>query len=63
MKERVTTAALGQVLAYRQLLMEDYPEAPDPRLIIVGRYSDPDTVRVLAAHGIDVFLYEPAPAE
>jgi len=62
-KERVTTAALGQLLAYRQLLLEDYPDSPDPRLIIIGRYSDQDTLRVLAANGIDVFLYDSAPVE
>ena len=56
-KERVTPAALGQLLTYRHLLLEELPDAPDPRLVIIGRYSDPDTLRSLSAHGVDVYLY------
>lgn len=61
-KERVTPASLGQILTYRHLFLEEHPDAPDPRLVIIGRYSDPDTLQSLSAHGIDVFLYETAPA-
>jgi len=56
-KERVTPAALGQILTYRQLFLEEIPDAPEPRLVIIGRYSDDDTLRALRAHGIDVLLY------
>lgn len=57
-KERVTPAAIGQVLTYRQLLLEEFPDAPDPRLVIIGRYSDDDTLRSCSAQGIDVLLYD-----
>lgn len=58
-KERVTPAALGQILTYRQLFLEEIPGAPEPRLVIIGRYSDDDTLRALSAHGIDVILFAP----
>lgn len=56
-KERITPAALGQILTYRQLFMEELPDAPDPRLVVIGRYSDDETIRSLNAHGVDVELY------
>lgn len=56
-KERVTPAALGQILTYRQLFLEEIPGAPEPRLVIIGRYSDDDTLRALSAHGVDVLLF------
>lgn len=56
-KERVTPASLGQILTYRQLLLEEFPDAPDPRLVVIGRYSDEDTIRALNGHGVDVFVY------
>lgn len=56
-KERVTPAALGQVLTYRQLFLEETPDAPEPRLVIIGRYSDDDTIRSITAHGVDVLLF------
>lgn len=59
-KERVDAACLGQLLAYRQLLLEELPTSDDPRLIAIGRYSDPDTLRTLRTHGIDVYLYPDA---
>jgi len=58
-KERITPAALGQILAYRHLFLEEFPDAPEPLLVIVGRYSDDDTIRVLQAHGITVYTYTP----
>ncbi|SRR6266498_1522401 len=59
-KERVTPAVLGQLLAYQHLLLEDRPDIETPALATIGRYSDDDTIRVLTAQGVDVFLYEPA---
>jgi hypothetical protein len=56
-KERIVPAVVGQLRAYRQLFLEGNPDAPEPRLVAVGRYSDPDTLRILAAEGIDVYLY------
>ena len=57
-KERVTPAVLGQLLTYRQLFLEENPDALDPFLVAIGRYSDPDTIRALGAQGITVHLYE-----
>jgi hypothetical protein len=57
-KERVTPAALGQIKTYRQLFLEENPDVAEPRLVVVGRYSDPDTLRTLQAEGIDVYLYD-----
>lgn len=61
-KQRVQPSALGQIQTYAHLWTEEHPDAPEPVLIVVGRYSDPDTLRVLAANGVSVYLYEaPAP--
>lgn len=59
-KERITPAVLGQLLTYRQLLLEEQPDVDEPRLVAIGRYSDPDTLRTLSAQGVDVFTYAPA---
>lgn len=59
-KERITPASLGQILTYRQLLLEEMPDAPEPRLVVIGRYSDDDTIRALTGHGVTVYVY-PAP--
>lgn len=59
-KERVTPAALGQILTYRHLFLEDNPDAKEPRLVVVGRYADDDTIRVLQSHDVTVYLYETA---
>lgn len=61
-KQRVTPAALGQILTYRHHYVEENPDAPEPELYIVGRQSDADTNAVLSAHGITVFLYPDAVA-
>lgn len=62
-KQRVEPSALGQILGYRHLWMEDNPDVPEPRLIVIGATTDQDTLRVLGAHGIDVFIYTPTEAE
>lgn len=56
-KERLAPQVLGQLQGYRHLLLEEMPHADEPRLVAIGRYSDPDTLRVLAANAVDVFLY------
>lgn len=62
-KERVTPAVLGQLLTYRQLFLEENPDAAEPTLVAIGRYSDPDTLRSLIGQGIAVYLYEPPAGE
>jgi len=61
-KERITPASLGQILTYRQLLLEEMPDALEPRLVVVGRYSDEDTLRALTGHGVTVYTYDPPDA-
>lgn len=56
-KDRVTPASLGQILTYRHLYLEEFPDALDPELVIVGRFSDPDTLRAITSAGVPVVLY------
>jgi hypothetical protein len=56
-KERAVPAALGQILTYRQLFLEENPDAPEPRLLVIARYGDAETIRILNDHGVDVLLY------
>jgi hypothetical protein len=58
-KERVSPAVLGQLQTYRHLWLEENPDALDPRLVAIGRTSDEDTLRVLQANAIDVYIYPP----
>jgi hypothetical protein len=62
-KERIEHGTLGQLLTYAHLWMEEHPDSLYPRLQAIGRYSDADTERVLAANGVDAFLYETAAAQ
>jgi hypothetical protein len=57
-KERIGPGCLGQLQTYKHLWMEEYPGEREPRLQAIGRTSDDDTIRVLTANGIDVFLYD-----
>ncbi len=59
-KERVTPAALGQIRTYRTLFLEETPDAPEPELLVIGRYSDEDTLRAMQAEGVTVILYPSA---
>lgn len=56
-KRRITQAVLGQLFSYRALWLQDNPDAPEPRLLAIGRWIDPDMQSVLAAHGIDAYTY------
>lgn len=56
-KYLVTPSALGQILGYRQLLLEEMPDAPEPDLVVVGRASDPETIRILQSHNVTVIIY------
>jgi hypothetical protein len=56
-KQRVTPAALGQILTYRHHFLDENPDAPEPELVVVGRESDADTLVALQAHGVTVYLY------
>jgi len=57
-KERINPGVLGQLRTYRQLYLEDHPDVDEVALLAIGRRSDPDTLRVLSAEGVDVLLYE-----
>ena len=60
-KQRVGHAVMGQLLTDRHLWLEERPDDPEPRLVAIGRESDDDSLRVLSANGIDVYLYEAPP--
>lgn len=60
-KERVSPAVLGQLQTYRHLWLEENPDALDPVLVAIGRTSDDDTIRVLQANAIAVYLYPEGP--
>lgn len=59
-KQRVTPAALGQILTYRHHFLEESPDAPEPELVVVGRESDADTLATLGVHNVTVYLYPDA---
>ncbi len=55
-KERLIPAALGQLLTYRHLWMEENPNAKQPLLGAIARTSDDDTNRVLQSHDVTIYL-------
>lgn len=59
-KERANHHAIGQLLTYRHLWMEDNPDARAPNLAVVARTIEPDMERVFAAAGVTVYLYDAA---
>ena len=59
-KQRITPASLGQILTYRHVLLGEWPDAPEPRLVVVGREASPDAVAALQAHGVTVYVYPDA---
>lgn len=61
-KQRIEPGALGQMLTYRKLFLEDNPDVHDARMVLIGRYSDTDTVNAATAHGVDVLIYTPTPS-
>lgn len=61
-KQRITPPSLGQILTYRHKFKEGFPDAPEPRLVVVGREASPDAVAALQAHGVTVYVYPDADA-
>jgi hypothetical protein len=61
-KQSVTPSALGQILTYLHHFGEEFPDAPIPELVVVGRESDRDTIAALNANGVTVYLYPEAVA-
>lgn len=60
-KLRANHHAIGQLVTYRHLWMEDNPDAPPPQLAVLARTIEPDMPGVFAANGITVYLFD-APA-
>ena len=60
-KYRLGPAALGQLHTYALLWTQEHPYAAPPLLFAVGRYSDPDTLAVLYAHHVTVYLIAEPP--
>jgi hypothetical protein len=61
-KQNVTPAALGQILTYRHWFLVEFPDAPDPELVVVGRIGNDDAITALRAHNVTVYLYPDAVA-
>lgn len=61
-KQRIQPSAIGQILTYRKLYREEHPSAREVRMVLIGRYSDTDTVNSATAHGIDVLVFTPPEA-
>jgi hypothetical protein len=59
-KQRVTPAALGQILTYRHEFLEEFPDAPEPSLVVVGREASENAIPALQAHGVTIYLYPDA---
>ena len=59
-KQRVTPASLGQIRTYRYFLTKEFPDAPEPELLVVGREATPDALEALQAEGVTVYLYPEA---
>jgi hypothetical protein len=59
-KVSVTPATLGQILTYRHHFVEEFPDAPEPELVVVGREASDDALVALQAHGVTVYLYPDA---
>jgi hypothetical protein len=59
-KQDITPAALGQILTYRYHLLEEFPDAPEPDLVVVGRTANPDAIVALQSHGVTVYVYPDA---
>jgi hypothetical protein len=59
-KIRISPDLLGKLMMYRQLLLEELPQSPEPTLVGIGRFVDPDVARVLTTHGVTLYVYEAA---
>ena len=62
-KQRIEPGAIGQILTYRKLYLEDNPNVHTARMVLIGRYTDRDTMSSANAHGVDVYIYTEAPAQ
>lgn len=62
-KQFVTHHALGQVLTYRLAMQGALPDAPEPRLVVIGRTATEDALAALTTYGVTVYLYPNADAQ
>ena len=56
-KSRATTAVVGQLVSYRELLTGTFPHVQQIALVVAATRSAPDVARVLATLGITLYLY------
>lgn len=61
-KQRIEPSALGQILTYRKLYLEDNPGVTNTVMVVIGRYTDTDTQSSLNAHGVHVLIYTETPS-
>ena len=62
-KSQLTMLALGQLLTYRHLLVDRWPQAADARLICVCTRGDPDLVRTFQDYGVEISVVVPPGSE
>ncbi len=55
-KSRVGLSALGQILGYKTLFIEEFPHFPIPEVLIVTESIGDDDKRILNKHGIPVIV-------
>ncbi len=57
-KYRLSADALGKLMMYRQLLMEELPDVAEPKLVALAKYADDVILGVFSSQGIDVYLFD-----
>ena len=58
-KPRASMGAIGQLLGYRHLWQEDFPNIAVRQLIVLAQIADQDVTRAAAAQGIVVLQIQP----
>lgn len=59
-KQRAGLTAVGQLLGYQKLFMQDNPTLPKPKLVLVTDVLQPDMIPLLIEHNISYYEVTPA---
>jgi len=60
-KQRAGPSAVGQLLSYQKLFMQDNPTLPKPRLVLVTDVLQPDMIATLIEYEISYYEVTPWP--
>lgn len=55
-KKRAGSTALGQLILYRNLFVQTFPEQPQPKMVLVTDELQPDVLDTLIANDIEVII-------